>query len=185
MSKMNMMDSTWKNVLDLLVSKIFSNRQIVFFICFCSILLILNGYVLAVIGPSHYLESFKHPSEYFSGIVKSDDIQEGITLNQKCIIQKTSHPDFTLSLNDVVYVTTVQGEKKVVSIDTLLDPFQYESCSTVEEIEIQLLNNQEKIIGKIISYQDNNPLELLSFSYWMLCKDIMNVHQLFNQHEEL
>ena len=183
MSKSYMMEGKWKDKANLLIHEILKNKHISIFSIFFIIVLIFNCYVISAIGPTNYIDSFKNPHSYYSGAVKKIS-NNGIIFNQKCIIQKTSHPDFSFSEKDEMCIININGNYQAISITSIYNSFQNESFNNVACFEKLYLKNQEKIIGKIISYQNNNPLEELSFSYWMLCKDILNIENLLNQKNE-
>ena len=110
----------------------------------------LNSYVLISIGPEVFLDSFKHPTHYTSLFkqTKNNDIY--------LMIQKPTHPDFFIKYDDSVFISS--------------------NFNSIKSSEIFIQNNT--LIGKLISYYGDNPIDFIAFSFWIFCKDCLNPYQI-------
>jgi hypothetical protein len=117
-------------------------------------ILFLNSYVLISIGPELFLDSFQHPTYYISLCNQAEN--NDIFL----MIQKPSHPKFFIKHDDII----------------LSSNFELLDVNSIRSSEIYIQN--DTLIGKIISCYGDNPIDFIAFSFWIFCKDNLNLYQI-------
>jgi len=120
---------------------------LVFFIVFGTI---ANGIVLQHLGPTVFIDSFKNPTAYT--IVVTREGPDKVSF----VVQKTSHPDFSVKPNDKLFCLTSYG-----TYDTIVAT---SSFGTYDDM----------VIGKIIERHKDNAIEQISFDTWCFMKDTLN-----------
>lgn len=125
------------------------------FVAFVSIAFLPFMSATQIIGLETFLDSYERP-EYYIVVESKEDYK---------IIQKSSHPEFTIGNEDIVYFYQENGEithDKICEINAI-GPFKKYYTSKNETPIFE-----QQIIGKIIKEFDESPINTLSIKTWEL-----------------
>lgn len=136
----------WKNSL----KKTIQNKEIALLVVFILCGIIINGIVLQHLGPTVFIDSFKNPTAYTIVVTKEGSDKVSF------VVQKTSHPDFSVKPNDELFCLTSYGTYDTIVATSSLGTYG------------------DMIIGKIIERHKDNAIEQISFDIWCFMKDTMN-----------
>ena len=135
------------------------------------------------IGITAFLDSFDNPTSYcyLKDMTLSHDssIQKGTYL----LLQKSSHPGFSIHEGDTVLYYKNEGGiscNKIYSIDsrTPLTTYYITSSSASETTPIY----QDYIIGKVVGTIDDNIWNALSLKTWELCISNFNIKAVLTEN---
>lgn len=128
-----------------------------------------------------FLDSFQSPEkyvyfqadeQYIEGIKSDDDYY---------VLQKTSHPEFTLTEGDTILYSTGNNVficNKIYSI-SCIGAFKKYHVKSVDNNLIDYPVYDYQIIGKVVSIVDNNIWNALSMNLWDVSIHNLNIHALF------
>ena len=150
----------------------------------CVFILIANLPFLSatqIIGMDIFLDSFESPEKYVY-FEADEQYIEGIKNNDDYyVLQKTSHPEFTLIKGDTILYSTVNNIvvcNKICSISCIGALKKYHVTS-IDGSLIDYPIYDYQIIGKVVSIVDNNIWNVISMKIWEVSIHNLNVHALF------
>lgn len=135
--------------------------------------------VTQIIGMDTFLDSFENPKYY----ICLQDKDNAFGLNTKneeyLIIQKTSHPKFTVKKSDSIIYCKNNGEityNKVFNINNIGAIKKYYAIEENDIISQPIYESQ--IIGKVITVIENNIWNSISIKIWELSIHNLNLRVL-------
>ncbi len=141
---------------DHVIKSITDIKRFIPIIALACLLCFLNFYVIFSIGADQFIDSFIHPTDYFS-FVKENNGNE-----RYLVIQKSSNPYF-IKINENTFFIS--------------DELDIYDCQSVLSSDF---TGNNSLIGKIISNYGENTIDFIAFSFWLYCKDSMNPYQLLH-----
>lgn len=119
--------------------------------------IILHGIVISSIGLPLFIDSFMHPNEY--ELIASDQfiILDHYEQGSKVLIQKQTHPSFSINQNDTLCSRNHFGLYRIEESLT----GQNDSITSVE------------IIGKVIMVIPDNSLESIAIAWYQQTKEFI------------
>jgi len=131
-----------------------------------------------LLGPETFLDSFDHPSSYVL-LDPMDSIgQFNITSGSFLLVQRSSHPAFTIEPFDTILYCRDDGtiDCDQISHLTMIGSFrQYAVQGTQHDPDTEVIYEQH-IIGKIVGNLDANIWNTLALSLWNTAVNNLNIH---------
>jgi hypothetical protein len=133
-----------------------------------------------LLGPETFLDSFDHPASYVL-LNPDDDVgQLNITAGTFFLVQRSSHPDFTIEPHDIILYCHDDGTIDCDQISHLTitgSIRQYALQGTQHATDTQIIYD-DHIIGKIVGHFDANLWNNLALSIWDAAVNNLNIHNL-------
>lgn len=122
--------------------------------------------VTNIIGLNAFLDSFENP-KYYLCIQNNDNFLDSNTDGQYIIVQKSSHPEFSVENNDYILYYSNDGEitcNKVYEISAVHTSKFYKVTEDGYSYGESIYENQ--VLGKIVKIVDNNIWNSISLKIW-------------------
>jgi len=136
--------------------------------------------VTNILGIETFLDSFENPESY---ICLQDDgnwFSTKTTEQKYVIIQRSSHPEFTIEDNDEIIYCKSNGEIDCNKIKQ--EQYHLSSIKRYYAVENNKLTGERifesQIIGKVVKIIDENPWNSLSIKLWEISIHNLNVKEL-------
>jgi hypothetical protein len=135
-------------------------------------------------GIDTFLDSFENTGHYIYLQSQRNSMEPNIKEGDYIILQKSSHPDFTIQQQDIILYCKDSGE-------TVYQRVHHINCiDTVKRYHIIDNNNnhtdkpiyENQIIGKVVSIVDNNLWNIISIKIWEVSIHNLNIGALFTNH---
>jgi hypothetical protein len=133
------------------------------------------------LGIDTFIDSFENPNAYYTLTVKGNHLEPTATNGQYLIIQKSTHPQFSIHTGDLIlYIKENEGIAchKISSIATIGSVKTYYTTDEADTHSEHPIYN-EYIIGKVINIIDRNPWTILSIHTWDISINNLNLRTLF------
>ena len=130
-----------------------------------------------------FIDSFLNPDEYQYIKIDKEKIKLNEENSQYLILQKPTHPDFTLKNGDYLLFMNYDGDLMCDEIDYI------KNIGNIKKIYFKHDSTYDKnypifidyVIGKILFKADNNPWTTFSLKAWDASINNLNLHAIFNQ----
>lgn len=135
-------------------------------------------------GIDTFLDSFENTEHYAYIQSQRNSMEPNIKEGDYIILQKSSHPNFTIKQQDMILYCKDNGE-------TVYQRVHHINCiDTVKRYHIIDNNNnhadkpiyENQIIGKVVSIVDNNLWNIISIKIWEVSIHNLNIGALFTNH---
>jgi len=140
--------------------------------------------VTQLISTDAFLDSFENPDFYLyiqsGGYSMEPDIKEEYYI----LLQKSSHPDFSIRDRDVIIYCKDNGEivcNKVCNINCISPVKRYHVVDDNDNLTDKNIYGSQ-IIGKIVSVVNTNLWDVISMKIWDMTIHNLNVRTLFTNH---
>lgn len=150
----------------------------------CVFILLVNLPFLSatqIIGMNVFLDSFESPEKYVYFQADEQHIEGIKNDNDYYVLQRTSHPEFTLNEGDTILYSNgndIVACNKIYSI-SCIGTFKKYHVTNVDDSLIDYPVYDYQIIGKVVSIVDNNLWNVISIKLWDVSIHNLNVHALF------
>lgn len=134
-----------------------------------------------IIGMDIFLDSFESPEKYVYFQADEQHIEGIKNDNDYYVLQRTSHPEFTLNEGDTIIYSTGNNVvicNKIYSISCIGAIKKYH-VTNVDDNMIDYPVYDYQVIGKVVSIVDNNIWNVISMKLWDVSIHSLNVHALF------
>jgi len=131
--------------------------------------------VTQLVGIETFLDSFENTDYYI--FIPTNGQTTGTTINEGdyVIIQKSSHPEFSVEQQDIILYFTDNGEEIYQIVE------QINCIGHVKKYQVASENNfyadetiyEDQVIGKVVSIIDDNLWNVISMKIWD-----MSIHKL-------
>jgi len=137
--------------------------------------------ITQLVGIETFLDSFENTDYYIyvstNGQTKGTTIDEG----DYVIVQKSSHPEFSVEQQDIILYYTNTGEELYQRVE------QINCVGTIKRYQVASENNfyteetiyENQVIGKVVSIIDNNLWNVISMKIWDMSIHNLNLAALF------
>ena len=153
------------------------------FVQFCIIILIAILPFLTVtqyMGIECFLDSFDNPDQYYYSTKLLSYTQTSTPDNKCLVIQRSTHPSFTISEDDVIIYYSQSG----ITCDTVAmvidQPVQKIYTNSVLAAQYPSPILDEEVLGKVVAIVDDNLWNSLAFSFWDTSTADLNVRALLS-----
>jgi SOS-response transcriptional repressor LexA len=137
--------------------------------------------ITQLVGIEVFLDSFENTDYYIC--IPNDGQMKGAAIDDGdyVIIQKSSHPDFSVEQQDIILCYTNNGEETYGKVE------QINCIGTIEKYQLTDENNlyvdetiyEQQVIGKVVSIVDNNLWNVISMKIWDVSIHRLNLAALF------
>lgn len=139
--------------------------------------------ITQTIGMDSFLDSFENP-EYYLYFSKEDYIvQNNFEKNCYILLQKSSHPAFSIKQGDIIMYIKGGRESafnEIYQINGIGSEKRYYITNITDGLNEEILYKNQ-IVGKVISDIDNNIWNTISMEIWDLSIHNFNVKALFSE----
>ncbi len=134
-----------------------------------------------LIGFQALIDTFNHPTGY-QYLKLNQQTMTQQNLNNMLILQKTTHPDFTLNPKDTILYINNDGDVALDTIHTITThgPLTQIYLKSNNPTNQKNTIHNEYILGKVLTTVDNNPLTTLSLTIWDETIHHLNIHSILN-----
>ncbi|MBU0496449.1 MAG: hypothetical protein KKC68_05440 [Candidatus Thermoplasmatota archaeon] len=159
-----------------------TRNKLIEFIVFVSVLNIPFLSIASTIGFETFLDSFEHPQDYewFSNM----NLQGVTSETSNIIVQKTHHPDFTLTYGDTIVYFQENMGFQCGQIDLVSTECHQKIYYII--LEEQPLSYQpvfeEQVVGKILHTIDNDIWNSLTLELWQTATMRLNLISFFSSN---
>ena len=134
----------------------------------------------SLIGLDPFLDSFENPNSYLYlrgiGVSMEPNIKDGDYI----VLQKSSHPDFTITEGDVILYFQDNGKAtchRVYHITAIGSVKRYHTAGDSNYFaDPPVYENQ--IVGKVVKTVDDNPWNLFAIKIWDITINNLNIKEL-------
>ena len=136
--------------------------------------------VTNLIGLETFLDSFDNPDFYLCVEDEDNYYKSNTNNNEYLIIQRTNHPNFKPSENDIIIYCDFDGEikcNKIHHINSMMTENSYYALNENNKVSSKPIF-ESQIIGKIIKTVDNNIWNSLSIKVWETSIHNLNINAL-------
>ena len=140
--------------------------------------------ITQLVGIEAFLDSFENTDYYIC--IPNDGQTKGIAIGEGdyVIIQKSSHPDFSVDQQDTILYYKNTGEEAYQKVE------QIYCIGAVKKYQLACENNlhaeeniyEQQIIGKVVSVVDNNLWNVISMKIWDVSINRLNLAALFTNN---
>ncbi|MCK5112845.1 MAG: hypothetical protein KAQ84_04820 [Thermoplasmatales archaeon] len=151
----------------------------------CAFIAIVNLPFITItqlIGMNAFLDSFDFPESY--QYFKSNKLDMDNTDENYLVLQKASHPDFSIIKGDEILYLKDEGGlicRRVYHVSKQEEIKKYYTLNFNEDINGEPIYDHQ-IIGKIVSVVDNNVWNTLSLKVWDISINNLNAVALFTNN---
>ena len=138
--------------------------------------------VANMIGTNVLLDSFDNPQPYQYIKITSEELEPTIAKGSYIILQKSSHPKFTINNDDTILYLNNEDRiacDKVVYTSKIGPVTQY-FIHDQQTIEHNQIIYDSYILGKVIGVVDNNPWSTLALKTWTVSINDLNFNAIFS-----
>ena len=139
--------------------------------------------ITQMIGMDTFLDSFENPDQYLCFQDNGDWFGVKTEESKYIIIQKATHPDFTIEDSDSIIYFKINGDitcSKIKQTNTYISSIKrYSPVNSNEEYEENIYESQ--IIGKIVNRADDNIWNILSIKIWEVSIHNLNIRALMTK----
>ena len=130
--------------------------------------------ITQLVGIEVFLDSFENTDCYIC--VPNDGQTQGVAIDDGdyVIIQKVSHPEFSVEKQDVILCYTNNGEETYGRVE------QINCIGAVKKYQLKDENiYEQQVIGKVVSIVDDNLWNVISMKIWDVSIHNLNLAALF------
>ncbi len=137
--------------------------------------------IAQLVGMDTFLDSFDNPDSY--QYFKTNKLDTGIPNKGYIVLQKTSHPDFSLITGDSIFYLKDEGGlmcREIYHISDRASMKKYYIINFDDEIDINPIY-EHQIVGKVVSTIDSNIWSKFSLEIWDGSINNLNAVALFTK----
>ena len=138
--------------------------------------------ITQLIGMDTFLDSFDNSEHYH--YIKGSKLDIDNINGEYVILQKSSHPDFSITNGDEIFYLKDEGGlilRTVCHVSEQETIKKYYTISFNEDIDDEPIY-EHQIIGKVVSVVDNNVWNTLSLKVWDMSINNLNAAALFTDN---
>jgi hypothetical protein len=151
---------------------------------FCVFVFLINlPFITAtqLLGMDAFLDSFEHTEHYI--YLQEGGTSTGIDIDEEeyLILQKSSHPGFTIYDGELILYCNGEGKTACHRISCISSIGSIKRYQPIDNNNIPADEPiyDAQIIGKVISIVDNNLWNVVAMKFWDLSIHELNVHAFF------
>lgn len=132
---------------------------------------------MQIIGIDAFLDSFKNPDVY--DFLAADIYSTYTDTEQEryILLQKTSHPKFSIEDGDTILYCTSQGKTAYNKVQQINCIGTIESYDVIDEKMGEIPVYETQVYGKVLGFVDNNPWNILSIKIWEISTHIIDFNK--------
>ncbi|MEM4258617.1 MAG: hypothetical protein QXL17_05640 [Candidatus Thermoplasmatota archaeon] len=133
-----------------------------------------------ILGFNGFIDSFINHTYYT--YYKTDELGIKNRNTPYLIIQKATHPQFSINIGDTIFYIKNNGDLICSSVDNVQIEEIIERYHVINPEKNDELVYPSQILGKVVSTIDDNPWNSLSLKIWDLSINNLNAAALFINH---